>query len=113
MLAGTHDMMFDAGATFTFPFVWLAGCEPVDITGFSARFQAGTAEDEMLILDETTGVAVGGVDGKFVVSLTPEQTALFMEGSLYYYEFEAVSPSGVVTRLLRGTFEPRAEYFGA
>ena len=85
MLAGTHDMMFDAGTTFTFPFVWHAGCEPVDITGFSARFQAGTAEDEMLTLDETTGVAVGGVDGKFVVSLTPAQTAPLSSSPQFHF----------------------------
>jgi hypothetical protein len=57
------------------------------------------------------GVALGTTDGSIEVTITPSQTAALQPGN-YSYALELTSPSGVKTRILRGTLtnHPRAPH---
>lgn len=115
MLAGEYEFVIDSGTTFTTSIVWKTCEGPVDVTGMTAKFQAGSngVSPPTVELDETAGIEVGGEDGMFTVTMTPEQTSLLQGVSNLVYEFEVTSLDGTLTRLLQGSIEVRPEYFGA
>jgi hypothetical protein len=106
MAAGEHDITIEQGATFQLSLLWedSAG-DPVNVTGYSARMQVRekyTSTTTLLSLTSVAGdIVLGGAAGTIVVTASATATAAIDE-KRGVYDLEMVSPSGTVTRLIRG-----------
>lgn len=108
MPAGIYDMLCEQGATFQRQLVWQDESEqPINLTGYTARMQVRTSiKSSELVTELTTGnsrIVLTPELGKIELVLTAAQTAA-LPAKQCVYDLELVSPSGVVTRLLQGTF---------
>lgn len=113
-VAGQYNIVADQGATFTRTVTWLdANSQPVDLTGYSARMQVRqryVSTSTVLSLTSTpaAGITLGTTNGQITIQVSATSTAAVAAGE-YRYDLELVSGSGVVTRLLMGSFTVRAE----
>jgi hypothetical protein len=111
--AGTYNIVADQGATFSRQLTWndSAG-SAVNLTGYTGRMQLRSYVEASgaAVFDFTTEngrITLGGTAGTIILSAAA--TALgAVEAATYVYDLELVSGS-VVTRLVQGTFELRAE----
>ncbi len=111
--AGQYNITADQGATFTRTITWLGATgSPVDNTGYTARMQVRskyTSDTAVLSLSSpASGITLGGANGKVIITSSATVMAAVVAGE-YRYDLEMVSSSGVVTRLLMGTFTVRPE----
>ena len=108
--AGTYNITADQGATFTRTITWTDGTNPINLTGYTARMQVrATIDSTTVALELTTSngrISLGGSAG--TVTLTVPAATMTLDGQ-YVYDLELISGSGVVTRLVQGTFTVRAE----
>ncbi|AWJ93853.1 hypothetical protein Sp245p_28965 (plasmid) [Azospirillum baldaniorum] len=114
MAAGQYDIYIEQGATFTREIEWLQSdnTTPVDLTGYTARMQVRkTAKSPIVVADLSTGngrISLTPALGKIKLMLTATETASLKDGE-YVYDLELQSGTGVVERLLQGTFTINAE----
>jgi hypothetical protein len=111
--AGTYNIVADQGATFTRQLTWKDSAgSPVDLTAYTARMQLRTSVEAagsavLSLTTENNRIVLGGTAG--TIDLSVEASAMeSVAASTYVYDLELVSGS-VVTRLVQGTFELRAE----
>jgi len=110
--AGCADLVVDAGAGFSTPFIY---CEPgsapgvagppIDVTGWHAalavRSSYGDGISVMLDDESMGGITVGTTDGSFIISMTAEQTSLLPNRGVYDL---LVTPTvGEPIRLVQGS----------
>jgi hypothetical protein len=83
----------------------------VNLTGYTSRMQvrkfAGSL-NAILSLTNTAGMTISASAGTIELSISADALRLVPEGE-YVYDLEIVSGSGVVTKLLQGTFDVDAE----
>lgn len=105
MAAGKYNIIIEQGATFRLPLTWKSSDgAPYDLTGYTARMQvrqykeAGTAL--VNLTTENGGIALGGIAGTVVVTISATTTATLpaCEG---VYDLELINGS-TITRLLEG-----------
>lgn len=114
MPAGRYSFTIEQGATFsrTITYRNSAGVA-VNLTGYTARMKAKTADLATTILDlvdagasgsQINAITLGGAAGTVTLALTPAQTAALAATTDFdlVYDLEIVSAGGVVTRLLEG-----------
>ena len=124
MTAGRVDLVCEQGASFTRKLTWLAGEQPVDLTGWQARMQVRSdygADTTVLELTDANGrIALGGAEGTITLALTAAETAaLAVETGpgprrlpprvAHVYDLELIAPGGAVTRLIQGLFMVHGE----
>lgn len=101
------NLIIDQGTTFELPIECKEGDVPIDITDAIVKCQFRQRVDlpTILIKAETgNGITItGGAQGKMVMTLTPEQTRnlTIYEG---VWDMFITFPSGVVNKLLEGSF---------
>ena len=110
MKAGIYNFTIQQGADFPLTIAWATRegtvDTPVDITGFSARLQIKGINPDQTIQWLSTGVSpiitVDTVNKEFIIAVPNADTAayIFTSGE---YEFEAISPSGIIYRHLKGS----------
>ena len=112
--AGQYNIVADQGATFSRIITWKDDTgTPVNLTGYSARMQVRqryVSSTAVLSLTSTpaAGISLGTTNGQITV-IVAAATMAGIEAGEYRYDLELVSGSGVVTRLLMGSFTVRAE----
>ncbi len=107
MVAGTHDITIEQGATFLLNLIWRDSANAlVNLTGYTARMQVRqkhTSADPpaLNLTTENGGIALGGAAGTVAVRAEAAATAAldFKRG---VYDLELVDGSGTVTRLIEG-----------
>jgi hypothetical protein len=112
MPAGIYNIVAEQGATLTRTITWnnTAG-QPINLTNYTARMQVRNDYDSstalLTLTTENGGIALGGVLGTVVLTVSASSMALVASGS-YVYDLELVL-SDVVTRLVQGSFTVNAE----
>lgn len=119
MPAATVDLTIEQGATWNQIIIWTDSTgAPVPLTGFIGRMQARTTiPGSSTLIDLTTangGVLIDAPNGTITLVMTAAQTAAlnWPAGSwvqdVGFYQLELESPTGFVTRLLKGkiTLDP-------
>jgi hypothetical protein len=107
MTAAVYDTEIEQGATFQLSLTWRdENSNLVNLTGYTARMQVrAVITDTTPLLDLTTtngAIVLGGALGTIAVTASAAQTAALTAPSKGVYDLELVSPSGFVTRLLKG-----------
>lgn len=91
---------FKLGSTWTFQFTRKAGLtsELVNVTGLTSRvmFRVNGVDGEVALTVANADVTNGGAAGTVAFELTPEQTALFLPGTWYYFDIEMTAVNGHV-----------------
>jgi len=111
---GTHNIVADQGATFSYTVVYKdAKRTPHNTTGYTARMQVRPAVNSAAVALELTTengrIIVFGVEGRFDLLVSATDMSTVVEGN-YVYDLEIEAPmTGVVERLLLGNFTVRAE----
>jgi hypothetical protein len=112
-IAGTYNITCNQGATFSRTITWTDSAKnAIDITGYTARMQVRTAANAAsTVLELTTSnnrISLGGAAGTVTLTVDAATTAN-LTPALYVYDLELVSGGGVVTRLIEGNFNVKAE----
>ena len=104
---GTHLKIFQ-GKTINFEIIW-GGSTPIDVTGFTALFQARDKAGALMLEISTTngGAVVGGADGK--ITFTANAAASRAVKQVGLWELEINNPAGDVYRVAAGTVTPVME----
>lgn len=104
MAAGVYNIIIEKGTTYELPIT-----VPLVLTGYTARMQIKAAIGQTSLIDLTTangGISIDvGLTDSVITLLVPAATSAswndnFVKG---VYDLEIVSPSGRVTRLIKGT----------
>lgn len=107
MTAATYNITVEQGATFTLDLVYKDNVgTPIDLTGYTARMQirrSYSATSPLATFTTENGrIVLGTTDG--TVSVTGEAALTASIGVRNaVYDLELISPTGVVTRLIRGS----------
>jgi len=112
-VAGQYNIIADQGATFTRTVTWNdSSGSPVNLTGYSARMQVRqryvSTSTVLSLSSPSSGITLGTSNGQITITASATVMAAIEAGE-YRYDLELVSLSGVVTRLLMGSFTVRAE----
>jgi hypothetical protein len=107
MSAGILNLTADQGATFSQTLTWKINKNAVNLTGYSARMKvrAGKTTNPVVSLTSSAsgGITLGGSAGTIAILISATSMKSVPSGK-YYYDLELESSSGVVTRLVKGTF---------
>lgn len=114
MSAGLYTLNIDQGATLSLVLTWKdSDGNLVNLTGYTARMTLRpTYSSSTTILSLTTAnsrISLGGVAGTITLTVDATTTAALSAPQSGVYDLELVSGSGVVTRLIQGTFNVSPE----
>lgn len=111
---GIYNIVADQGATLQETAVWKDSArKAINVTGYTARMQVRPSIDsEQVILSLTTEngrISVSGPEGRFDMTVSAiDMTSI--DAGKYVYDLEIIAPvSGVVDRLMQGSFIVRGE----
>jgi len=108
---GDVNIILYQGKTVNFEVIW-GGATPINVTGFSAKLQArlvaATVTPMVTFESPSSGITVGGVNGKFTISMSAANTALLVPAS-GIYDLEITDGSGNVNLVMSGKFKIEAE----
>ena len=108
-MAANYDITIEQGATFTFSVTVTA----LNLTGYSARMQGRTTHasaDKIINLTSGSGITIApATDSVITITISAAVTAAIAAPSYGVYDLEIESVSGVVTRLLQGTYQVTPE----
>lgn len=104
-MAGILNLVADQGATYTQRLTWKIDGNPVNLTGYTARMKVKNVVKnfEAISITSSSGIALGGSAGTIDLTVSAADMTKVVAGK-YSYDLELVSPGGVVTRLVKGTF---------
>lgn len=104
-MAGVVNLTADQGATYSQRITWKIDGNAVNLTGYTARMRVKNLvrNFDVLHLTSTSGIALGGAAGTIDLLVSAADMTKVVAGK-YSYDLELVSPSGTVTRLIKGTF---------
>lgn len=108
MVAGKYDIICEQGATFVRSLVWQDENEtPLDLTGFSGRMHVRqTVQSQNILISLTTdngGIQITPGTGEIRLYMPAGQMDA-LPARRAVYDLELISPGGVVTRLIEGSF---------
>lgn len=107
-LAATYSFTMDKGTTFVSTVVWKdSNGDPIDISNYEARMhirRATTGNALIHSLSSTAGdIVIDGPNGALQLTIAASDSAAFPAGK-HVYDLEIESNTGIVVRLIRGTF---------
>ena len=110
---GVYNITCNQGATFSRAITWTDSARnPYNLTGYSSRMQVrANVNASSTIVELTTGngrIALGANAGTVTLTIAATDTTNLTPG-LYVYDLELVSSANVVTRLIEGNFNVKAE----
>lgn len=98
------NLQIDGGATYPFSVVYKNSSGiAIDLTGYSAKFQARRAPDSssaLIDLSSSNGLTITAEEGRIDVVI-PASATTGLKGTLVY-ALDITAPGGAITRLLRG-----------
>lgn len=103
--------VIEQGADFRFPFTYTDSVGAiVPLNTYTIKMQVRKNYDDTLIVEFTTENSniVIDTNSEVTLTLTAAQTALLPAGN-YVYDMKVISPSGFVTKLLKGKCIVEAE----
>lgn len=106
MTAGDYNIVADQGASFTLALTIDTNGTPWNLTGYKARMQVRPFTEsttKIFDLDETDGIALGGVLGTVTVTRSAAQMAAAKAGR-HVFDLELEAPDETVTKILKGRF---------
>lgn len=111
-LAGIYNQTADQGATYgRLITLYDSAGNPLNLTGYTAKMQIRETYDSptaILELSTSNGkIVLGGALG--TVTLTAAAADMNFTAEQYVYDLEITSGAGVITRVIMGTFDLRAE----
>jgi len=106
----SYDLEIEQGGTFVLPLIWQDSTKtPVNITGRSARMHIRSTKDSPIVLVELTSdngrIALGGVAGTIILTLTAEETSL-IDWTFAVYDLELFyddAGTEVVNKIIGGS----------
>jgi hypothetical protein len=103
---GNYNFVIRQGETLNTTVLWGDAClAPIDLTGFTAAFQAKRAlSDDDLLIDLTTengGIVLGGTAGTIQLLMSSAATTALVAGN-GFYDLKVISGGDVVSYLLQG-----------
>ena len=99
-----HNILHQQGDSFVATSNFKRNAVNVDLTGAAGLGQIRDAVDHTgALIESFTFDFTDGVNGNFIWSLSPAETAA-MTPAVYYYEVEITESSGRKTTLVEGTF---------
>lgn len=102
MSAGTFNDVIDQGSTYQTLLVFEVNKVPVDLTGYTARMKARTA-DSTFEVDLSANVTFPDPEeGQILISIPATDTVDYPAGETLVYDLEIESSGGQVTRLIQG-----------
>jgi hypothetical protein len=104
MAAGAYDLYIEQGATFRRTLTVKAAGVAVPLTGYTARAQIRAKAADAAVLHEITCTIPTPANGQIVMLITDEDTAAFT-WKTGVWDLELETPTGDVTRLLKGSVE--------
>lgn len=112
-VAGVYNITCNQGATFQRLITYTDSArDPINLTSFTARMHVRTvvnaASTVLELTTENSRIALGGVAGTVSLTVAANTTAN-LTPAIYVYDLEVVSAGGVVTRLVEGNFNVKAE----
>jgi hypothetical protein len=102
-VAAVINLSLDQGASWVQTFIW----QDVDEVPFDLSTHTARAQIRSMYADDDAGEPAASMvgetfdDGRVVLTLSAEETAVIPRGR-YYYDVEVESSGGFVTRLVRG-----------
>lgn len=111
--AGPYNITCNQGETFSRALTWTDSAKnPYNLTGYTARMHVRTTASAsttiVVLTTENSRISLGGALGTVNLTISATDTAALTPG-LYVYDLELVSGAGVVTRLVEGNFNIKAE----
>lgn len=114
-MAGKYKIVCDQGSTLRRTLlIATQGATPTPwpLAGYDARMQVRETVASTAVVLELTVIdgrlQITGVPGQILMVVSATDTAALVAGS-YVYDLEVQSPTGIVTRLLQGSFVVTAE----
>lgn len=112
MSAGVYDLVIEQGATLNTTFTWKdPSGTPINLTGYSARamFRPDYRSNTILSLSTSDGtIVITGASG--IISFNvPASTTSYLSTGNGVWDLELISSSGIVTRLVGGSYDVSAE----
>ena len=112
MAAGVYNLVIEQGATLNTAFTWKdPSGTAINITSYTARamFRPDYGSDPVLSLTTAAStIVITGASG-IVTFNVPAATTAFLYAGTGVWDLELVSPAGVVTRLIGGTYTVSTE----
>jgi len=107
MAAAVYNIEIEQGSTWSQEVIWKNNDNsPVNVTGYSASMQIRTTiASPTSLMDLTSAnskIVVGGVNGKFTITITAAEAAA-LSWVTAVYDLEIISPGGTVIRILKGS----------
>lgn len=104
---GILNLTFPQGATWDLSLTWTdASASPISLANYSARMQVRLSHQSasiVLSLMSGNGLTLGGVAGTIDMSVAASVTTT-IPANTYVYDLEVQSDSGVVSRVVEGSF---------
>jgi hypothetical protein len=112
-IAGLYNITCNQGATLQRTITWTDPAKtPINLAGYTARMHVRTAANAsttvLELTTENSRITLGNGDGTVSLNVAANVTAN-LTPALYVYDLEVVSGGGVVTRLIEGNFNVKAE----
>lgn len=108
-MAANYDIVIEQGATFPLTVTTTA----LNLTGYTARMQGRTshaAPSTVFNLSVGSGITIAPATNSVItVTISATATSAIPAPSSGVYDLEIESASGVVTRLIQGTFQVTPE----
>ena len=112
MAAGVYDLVVEQGATLNTTFTWKdPSGNPINISSYTARamFRPDYSSNPILSLSTSDGtIVVTGASGVVAFNV-PASTTSYLSSGNGVWDLELVSPSGIVTRLIGGSYTVSTE----
>lgn len=102
----TYDIKIIRGVRFRKEFIWKDASGPVDVTGYTATANLHPEGQNTEETNVAMAVAVGDVDGKFVVSMTAAATTA-LDWQNGEWDLAIAAPSEDPDRILEGLVKVR------
>jgi hypothetical protein len=106
MTPGLVNFVCPQGSTFKRTLTYTLDETPIDLSGYSARLQVREAHyslESLISLVSGSGITVGGSSGVIDILISDEVTSEIPAGT-HVYDLEIESSSGIVDRLIEGSF---------
>lgn len=107
MKPGKYNIKFYRATTLDITATWLIDSVPVNMTGYTADMQVRVSADATAVITEFTTenghIVLNATTGSIEIIASATFTESLPLGE-YVYDLNVTSPSGVVTKLMRGAF---------
>lgn len=107
MALSTYNIVAEQGTDYSASVAYAdSSNNAINLTGYTARMHVRKyhgSSVQALTLSSTSGLTITALSGTVLISISAAALSAILAGE-YVYDMEIVSESGVVTKLVSGTF---------